>query len=443
MWPARPVRRRAVTSASAASAAASAVCFQARSPAACARRVLGHAVQHGEPAGRAEPSGRSPARAARRAGRRRRRRRGARRRAPAAGRGSGRSPGSARSARSRRRRRPASASIGAHPSSVVVSIATLRLPALCTAFHSGPARPQDVTAPVLDPHDGGAQLGQVLAGQRRRLVAEVEHDDIAQERQVPHGRDPRQALNRRRDSRRTTAERARTVRASASRSRQDDGDGDGETYLAGSSRNAARQPGPQNQYVTPSWSAWSDAATVATVMPHTGSTASPTAATGSGTTAGAGGRVAMISARIDTATSPGEWPPMSSPAGVCTRDRRLAQGGDHGGTAPAAGHQADVGHAGSQGRGQHVLLAATVRGHHDRRRALRHVARRRSSPPRSRPPPPPRPGPGRSGPRRRWRPAAAGSTGSRKISSVPPDRHGFTAVTWPGSSVAGDTLVGR
>ena len=46
--------------------------------------------------------------------------------------------------------------------------------------------PQHVAGDVLDPDDGGAQLGEVGTGERRRLVAEVEHDDVLQQ---PHRAD--------------------------------------------------------------------------------------------------------------------------------------------------------------------------------------------------------------------------------------------------------------
>ena len=74
----------------------------------------------------------------------------------------------------------------------------------------------------------------------------------------------------------------------------------------------------------------SDASTMATVMAHTGSMAEPTTATGSQLAAtldaefdvgGVGrGRRLTISAMIDSATSSAVLAPMSSPAGVDTRD---------------------------------------------------------------------------------------------------------------------------
>ncbi len=137
MCPPRPVRRWAVINASAASAAASAVCFHARSPAAC------HGGSSVTPFSTVNPPAAPAVRSvtgSRGASRRKTTSTTPRRSPPSAG------------SRSRKRAvaglgsigpmttsTPASmASIGAHPSSVVVSIAMLRFPALCTAFHTGP-----------------------------------------------------------------------------------------------------------------------------------------------------------------------------------------------------------------------------------------------------------------------------------------------------------------
>ncbi len=43
---------------------------------------------------------------------------------------------------------------------------------------------QHVALDVLDPHHGRAQLGQIGARQRGRLVADIEYDDVLQERQT-------------------------------------------------------------------------------------------------------------------------------------------------------------------------------------------------------------------------------------------------------------------
>src|SRR5581483_1472890 len=90
---------------------------------------------------------------------------------------------------------------------------------------------------------------------------------------------------------------------------------------AGSATNASRHPVPQNHQVAPPTSADSDAGAHATVMPQTGSVAVGALAGASpdGPAAGRRGRALTISARIDTATSPGVRAPMSNPAGVCTR----------------------------------------------------------------------------------------------------------------------------
>jgi hypothetical protein len=61
--------------------------------------------------------------------------------------------------------------------------------ALARVVHVVPvaaAAAQHVAGDVLDTDDGGAELGEVGTGQRRRLVAEVEHDDVIQQ---PHRAD--------------------------------------------------------------------------------------------------------------------------------------------------------------------------------------------------------------------------------------------------------------
>ena len=58
--------------------------------------------------------------------------------------------------------------------------------ALAGVVHRVPhgwARPEHVTGDVLHPDDGGAELGQVRPGQRRRLVAQIEDHHVLEERQ--------------------------------------------------------------------------------------------------------------------------------------------------------------------------------------------------------------------------------------------------------------------
>ena len=185
-------------------------------------------------------------------------------------------------------------------------------------------------------------------------------------------------------------------------------------------------------------------------MPHTGSIAVPVAARLRRSARGGGDRrrpdaAVRASRRGSTARSRrAVLAPMSSPAGVCTRwtivarsGRIRRQFGEHGGAAPPAGDQPDVRHAGVERGREHVgsssrpwdaRITASARAaspavvchapvfHRggDCRECRRRSARRRAR-----------------------RPVGAGTTGSRKISRVPPDRHGLCTVSVPGVRLGG------
>ena len=196
----------------------------------------------------------------------------------------------------------------------------------------------------------------------------------------------------------------------------------------------------------------------ATVIPHTGSIAVPVCSAAvrrsaarvvdrRGRRAGAARR---RSRRGSTARPPpAVRAPMSSPAGVCTRaaarPRPRRGERDHGLAALAAGDQADVGHPGAAApRVEHLLLVPAVRGDHDGGRlgAVRGVRRRRrdlvAEPLAER-----GEGAARSGSRRAPTSSGAGTTGSRKISSVPPDRQGLCTVSAPSARAPSCSLRRR
>ena len=80
------------------------------------------------------------------------------------------------------------AATGSHADSSVVIDGHAALAGVVHVMPVAAAPAQHITGDVLDPHDGGAQLGQVGTGQRRRLVAEVEHHDVLEQ---PHRADVR------------------------------------------------------------------------------------------------------------------------------------------------------------------------------------------------------------------------------------------------------------
>ena len=73
-----------------------------------------------------------------------------------------------------------SAPTGAQPASVVVSMATLRLPPLRAACQWPPRARISSPPLILDPDHVGPQLGQELRRQRRGLIPQVEHRHIGQ-----------------------------------------------------------------------------------------------------------------------------------------------------------------------------------------------------------------------------------------------------------------------
>ena len=195
---------------------------------------------------------------------------------------------------------------------------------------------------------------------------------------------------------------------------------------------ARRQPLPQNQHRVPSWSRWSEESTVATVMPHTGSIAVPVAWFRLGHRPARRSR----SQRHDLAhdrqrdlrrgaradVEPGGGVDPGRVAGV------EAERPDHRLGPLAAGDEADVRHVGVEPACERGLFVAAVRGHHDARSpsvrspssATRQPswtasARRASA----------------TGAVPATTIAGAGITGSRKISSVPPDRHGLWTTSMP------------
>ena len=182
MCPARPVRRRAVTSAIAASAAASAVCLNARSPAAW----FGGSSE--TPFRTVNP----PAAPTRQVGHRLRRR--------VATEHDVDEPDpriAAPRSRSRNRAVAGFGSSGPMTTSTPGSAAAIGVPrgvarrvdgdaALAGVVHGVPvaaASAQHVATLVLDTDDRRPELGEVLPGERRGLVAEVEHHDVVQERE--------------------------------------------------------------------------------------------------------------------------------------------------------------------------------------------------------------------------------------------------------------------
>ena len=176
-----------MTSATAASAAASAVCLKARSPAAWFGGILADPVQHREPAGGAD----------RQVGDRLARGVAAEHDVDDAdasvvdGAQPVEEPGVARSASSG----PITTSIAGQRGGDLVPRRIARRvdrDAALAGVVDGvpvPAPPaQDVAPLVLDAHDRGAELGELLTGEGGGLVAEVEHHDVLQEREsvFPH-----------------------------------------------------------------------------------------------------------------------------------------------------------------------------------------------------------------------------------------------------------------
>ena len=259
MRPARPVRRRAVISASAASATASAVCFKARSPAAWFGGSSERPLSTVKPA--AAPSVRSVTGSRWRRGGRRPRRRPA-----------GRQPRAdaveeARGGRVRLDRADDDVDAGERGLDGAQAVVArgvdghAALAGVVHACHSGRSAARARRRARPRPARRWPQLGEVARrptpSPRRRGRGRRRRRGTAARRAIP-------ALGR--------VVLTRVInRGSATRS-------DRSVHVAsGVVEESARQPAPQNQYVTPSCSAWSDAATVATVMPTRWTASAPVA----------------------------------------------------------------------------------------------------------------------------------------------------------------------